>query len=248
MKQHLPLNTENVVVYYNALDTLEVNNVFDSMRVVEDVMCEEISFPNQKRLLINIEQKNYDRSVRALQNIVNVVDVEPVIGIDKLKKVSRRFYVKLKNRNDYSKLDSLSILNRVTLLGEVPSCENWYELEVSKISTGNAITISNLYWETGLFADIDPGFLFDFQNNFEYCVTDSSFNEQWGPQQIHACEAWHLTTGTSSVKVAVIDQGVDVQHRELNHVLRRNGGEVVKKIKPRSGNPGRGFQIMSGKK
>ena len=104
-----------------------------------------------------------------------------------------------------SKLDSLSILNRVTILGEVPSCENWYELEVSKISTGNAITISNLYWETGLFADIDPGFLFDFQNNFEYCVTDSSFNEQWGPQQIHACEAWHLTTGTSSVKVAVID-------------------------------------------
>ena len=218
VKQHLPLNTKNVVVYYNALDTLEVNNVFDSMRVVEDVMCEEISFPNQKRLLINIEQKNYDRSVRALQNIVNVVDVEPVIGIDKLKKVSRRFYVKLKNRNDYSKLDSLSILNRVTILGEVPSCENWYELEVSKISTGNAITISNLYWETGLFADIDPGFLFDFQNNFEYCVTDSSFNEQWGPQQIHACEAWHLTTGTSSVKVAVIDQGVDVQHRELNHV------------------------------
>ena len=188
------------------------------MKIVENVMCGDLSRPNQKRLLINIGQNDYENAVKTLQNDIGVIDVEPVIGIDKIRKVSRRFYVKLKNEDDYSKLDSASILNRVTILGEVPSCENWYELEVSNLSIGNSITVANTFWETGLFADIDPGFLFDFQNNLEYCVTDSSFNEQWGPLLIHACEAWNLTTGTPSVKVAVIDQGVDVQHRELNHV------------------------------
>ena len=217
-KLYLPLNRENIVVYFNVLDTLNEDEIFDSMKIVENVMCGDLSRPNQKRLLINIGQNDYENAVKTLQNDIGVIDVEPVIGIDKIRKVSRRFYVKLKNENDYSKLDSASILNRVTILGEVPSCENWYELEVSNLSIGNSITVANTFWETGLFADIDPGFLFDFQNNLEYCVTDSSFNEQWGPLLIHACEAWNLTTGTPSVKVAVIDQGVDVQHRELNHV------------------------------
>ena len=48
-------------------------------------------------------------------------------------------------------------------------------------------------------------------------MTDSSFYTQWGLHSIHACEAWAFTTGSPNVKVAVVDMGVDIHHRELNH-------------------------------
>lgn len=66
-----------------------------------------------------------------------------------------------------------------------------------------------------MFEDIDPGFIFEFQTNT--CVNDSDFNLQWGMNSIQACSAWSITSGNPNVKVAVIDQGIDENHREFAH-------------------------------
>lgn len=44
---------------------------------------------------------------------------------------------------------------------------------------------------------------------------DPSFNDQWGLSAINAPQAWSLTTGSDSVKIAIIDTGVDASHPEL---------------------------------
>src|SRR6266404_117494 len=41
---------------------------------------------------------------------------------------------------------------------------------------------------------------------------DPRFASQWGLQQIGAASAWDLSTGSSNVVVAVIDEGVDYNH------------------------------------
>jgi hypothetical protein len=101
-KLYLPLNTDKIVVYYNSVDTLDINKVLDGMCIVEDVMSGEKPYPNLRRLLIDIGEHDFENAINTLQGITNVVDVEPVVGVDIIKKVSRRFYVKLKGINDFS--------------------------------------------------------------------------------------------------------------------------------------------------
>lgn len=44
---------------------------------------------------------------------------------------------------------------------------------------------------------------------------DPSFGNQWGMTKIQAPDAWNLTTGSSSVKVAILDTGIDQDHEDL---------------------------------
>jgi hypothetical protein len=46
-------------------------------------------------------------------------------------------------------------------------------------------------------------------------VDDPLFGRQWGFAQIHAPQAWAATMGSASVRVAVLDTGVDLEHPDL---------------------------------
>jgi len=168
---------------------------------------------------VSIPNGNYDSVVNVLKAHNYVVDVEPVIGDNYMHvNTSRLFYVKLRDVHDYPLLCDLSLRTGVEIKGEVAYCEKWYELSVDKNSTGNSIEISNKFWETGSFANVDPGFLFHFESLsvVSTCVADPRFAEQWGLQAIKACSAWKITTGDSSVKIAVIDKGIDEKLREFD--------------------------------
>ena len=45
-------------------------------------------------------------------------------------------------------------------------------------------------------------------------VNDPLYAQQWGPQQVHAPEAWATSTGTGQV-IAIVDSGVDLSHPDL---------------------------------
>ncbi|MCJ7641131.1 MAG: S8 family peptidase [Desulfobacterales bacterium] len=44
---------------------------------------------------------------------------------------------------------------------------------------------------------------------------DPDFESQWGPIQIHAPEAWDITTASPEVRIAVCDTGIDQNHADL---------------------------------
>lgn len=50
---------------------------------------------------------------------------------------------------------------------------------------------------------------------------DPRYNEQYGPQKVHAPEAWDVTKGSEDVEIAIVDTGVDYNHPDL-------AGKVVK--------------------
>ena len=56
---------------------------------------------------------------------------------------------------------------------------------------------------------------------------DPYFGEQWYLDQIHATEAWDITTGSPNVVVAVIDTGVDIYHEDLEENIWTNPGEII---------------------
>ena len=59
----------------------------------------------------------------------------------------------------------------------------------------------------------------EFDTYSKPCMSpnDTYYNGQWGPTHIHADEAWEITTGTPSVKIAVIEgNGFELNHPDLN--------------------------------
>ncbi len=66
--------------------------------------------------------------------------------------------------------------------------------------------------------------------NYGYKLTsipnDPLFYYQWGLRKIKAPEAWNIATGSNDVYVAVIDDGVDFAHPDLENNIWRNPGEI----------------------
>lgn len=46
---------------------------------------------------------------------------------------------------------------------------------------------------------------------------DPNFSKQWGPTNIKAPQAWDIQKGSSSVIIAVVDSGVDLNHEDLKN-------------------------------
>jgi subtilisin family serine protease len=55
---------------------------------------------------------------------------------------------------------------------------------------------------------------------------DTFYSRMYGLQQISAPTAWDTTTGSSSVKVAVIDTGIDYTHPDLSGNVSHNDSEI----------------------
>ncbi|MDO4728654.1 MAG: S8 family serine peptidase, partial [Bacteroidota bacterium] len=131
---------------------------------------------------------------------------------------SHTFYVKLKNANDYPILEQFANSTNTKIVKEIPYVPLWYIVEVVN-SSQNAVSMSNQFYESNLFADVDPAFMFNFRSN---CSNDPFFNSLWGlhnssnnNNDINICDAWGITEG-EGVKVAVLDTGIDLQHPDLS--------------------------------
>lgn len=61
------------------------------------------------------------------------------------------------------------------------------------------------------FASLDRGvFSFDMTPN------DSHYSQQWAPPHIGLDDAWSLNSGSPSIKIGVIDSGIDANHPDLS--------------------------------
>ena len=129
------------------------------------------------------------------------------------------FYVRLKEIKDTVLLKEIAKQQNVEILRQVAYMPLWYALSVQNSVFASAIDASNYFYETGYFESIDPAFIFNFKTN---CTNDYGFKWLWGLKNndypgidIRACEAWTVTRG-AGVKVAVIDDGIDMTHRDLD--------------------------------
>ena len=209
----LNVNSQHFLVYADA-NKISTELFAKEFRITEWVEDGSNGFLEAQ---INIPNENYDSVINVLKAKDCIIDIEPVIGDNEMINTSRVFYVKLQNFQDYPLLNSMALRTGSEIRGEVPFCENWYELRVSKNSSGNSIETANLFWESHDFARIDPGFIFHFEPaSVTTCVSDFRFDEQWGMHAIKACSAWKITKGDTNVRIAVIDKGIDESHREFD--------------------------------
>jgi thermitase len=75
----------------------------------------------------------------------------------------------------------------------------------------NAEALAQALTKSGLVQYAEP----DYIATAFWTPNDTSFSSQWGPAKVSAPAAWDVTKGSSSVVIAVVDTGVDLNHPDL---------------------------------
>lgn len=172
---------------------------------------------------------------------------------------SNIFYVKLNNVSDYTVLQQVAAQKGVQIVRQIPNMPQWYIISVDNASLGTALEMSNEFYETELFADIDPAFMFDFYSDYaaeveggqtesppppssssEPCATDPLFILNWTLNntlfnngiEVHACGAWEVSRG-DGIKIALIDSGVQKDHPDLaNNIYTDDSYDCLTQTSP----------------
>ncbi|MBR4300631.1 MAG: S8 family serine peptidase [Bacteroidales bacterium] len=212
-KLNLSVRQDQFILYL----TSDISDVSESL--TSDLGIVPI-FKSEQEFVYRIHtlDKDFFEIVNGFRSIKEVKSIEYIVGDTIPIMVSNLFHIQLNDASDYSKLEEIAEITNSTILVEKEKFLNWYTLRNDN-KLLSSIEVSNFFWETGLFKEVDPGFVFNFKFNTltNSCVSDAKFEtEQWNMPMINACEAWDITTGDNSIKVAIIDGGVKEEHQEFS--------------------------------
>ena len=84
-------------------------------------------------------------------------------------------------------------------------------VQVVKVPKGQAKEKAKAYSSKAKVAYAEPDLVAEALGNPD----DPGFAYQWGMTTVQAPQAWDVTTGSSSINIAILDTGVDVEHPDL---------------------------------
>lgn len=181
--------------------------------------------------IIEISDNSVINSISELRSNIcnNDIFIAPVFGNRTCQYIatSEFFYVKTKEDDKQSLLD-FAQKQSVEFIKEVEFMPNWYIMKAP--ITSNGLLMSNIFYESGKFVDVDPAFMFNFKPNER--PSEPNIGQQWSIEKMHLCEAWDITKGTPNTIVAVLDQGVDETHKEFANNYSSNSYDLITKRKP----------------
>jgi len=135
------------------------------------------------------------------------------------------FYVKLKSTSDLEKLQLFAHKTATRIVEPYEYMHNVYVLYADKHSQGNSSEMADLFSSTGLFRYASANSLFSLSattNDFFFDWQWAIVNEGTGAQFLGTVDAdmdvdsaWTITTGDSTIKIAVLDSGTDTLHPDL---------------------------------
>lgn len=236
-KYFLELDKSSIAISSN---TADLKNAFKAKtKVVESFTRNSIVTTDRKAIgndskksfYVEIESdknstdEQYLTSIKEKNSNPDVIIASPCFVTPEGQKMgmSNNFYVKLKSKNDIKVLQELADKNNVEILGYNEYMPLWYTLACNKRSTlPNAMDMSNLFYETGHFANTEPEFIY---HNLQ-ASADPMFPNQWSLKNtgqygtaytgidIKAEQAWTLSTG-ANIKTAIFDHGFEMNHPDL---------------------------------
>lgn len=169
----------------------------------------------------NVSEKEYFEIISNLTKNEDVI-VAPSFGLDGDRlELSEYFYVCLKQLSDTILLFNKSMETNVRIVAQDQFMEDWFTLAVTENSQLNSLETANVFYESGLFRYAEP----DFRVEDPLLSNDPKYPQQWGLKNtgqnegvvgmdINVEPAWNYSTGAGIV-VAVIDQGVQLNHPDL---------------------------------
>ncbi|WP_160150034.1 S8 family serine peptidase [Parabacteroides sp. Marseille-P3160] len=233
-KQYLELNTDYVFVSSIGRESIEFNNILKNavINIRKDEMSNMLRkqqqtdkdiFWSEVKLGTNLSPAIYTDKIKQIKQSGDMI-VSPYFKSPNSKKIglSNYFYVKIKELSDTILLRKYSEQWNVIIVKQDNFMPLWFLLSCTKQSKNNTLELANVYYESNLFQYAEPDLMVE---DIIGCATDEFFTNQWGLKNtgqyggtfgvdIKACDAWNLSTG-SNVTVAVVDQGIQLNHPDL---------------------------------
>ncbi|HEY1020594.1 MAG TPA: S8 family serine peptidase [Sediminibacterium sp.] len=180
----------------------------------------------QLKLAKKASEQEYFAIVNQLKKVDRYTDVYPTfIDPDGIPVgISSLFNVELQSPGDYELLTQVANTYGAIIVRQNEFMPLWYTLS----STESALDMAALFYQTGYFSETEPDISMIYPLS---CPTDEFFANQWGANNtaqmggsagvdIKLCGALDQTRSTGAViNVAVIDQGVDFSHEDLDMSL-----------------------------
>ena len=95
--------------------------------------------------------------------------------------------------------------------GKVVASINALSAQVVSVPHSEAAGVLAAYRSRGDVVSIEP----DYIASVADVPNDPYFSQQWGMTKIKAPDAWSVTRGNSSIKIAILDTGIDLTHPDL---------------------------------
>ncbi|MCB0755005.1 MAG: S8 family serine peptidase [Flavobacteriales bacterium] len=140
--------------------------------------------------------------------------------------IQNRIIVRLKSNKDVTMMNNLAKGFNLNVVEQNEFDQQMFVLQTTKQSNGNALEIANKLHESGAFEYAEPDFLLLLKR---FNTNDPNLGYQWSLNNtgssiqyngtpgadMNVFPAWATTTGSSTIKVAVVDEGVDLNHPDL---------------------------------
>ena len=115
--------------------------------------------------------------------------------------------VKFKAGTPAAAIRQINAANNAAVIGEI----HRLGVHILKVPAGKVAERVQSYLKNPAVAYAEPDYIavaFGIPN-------DPYYNQQWGMTRINAPDAWGITTGDSTIKIAILDTGVDLDHQDL---------------------------------
>jgi hypothetical protein len=200
-------------------------------------ITKEMALPAPKVLMAELQKGATEKEILALIEKLNAVPqieyANPfLIYQDGTSEAALdRFFVKLKDRSDFGKMDELVKSYGATIDEQYKYDPNLFFIKVTKNSKMRSLEMANQFAETGLFVTAEPDMLKLLKR---YNTNDPNVGLQWSLNNtgssaqyngvnaggtigadMKVFSAWGISTGSSTLKVAILDEGVDLVHPDL---------------------------------
>jgi subtilisin family serine protease len=109
--------------------------------------------------------------------------------------------------------NALHAAHGVTVVRALTVAPNTFLLRVREPGPRGALDVANAYFESGLVRYAQPNLIKTHARRA--APNDPFFPQQWHLTRIQAEQAWDITRGDPSVVIAVIDDGLDVDHEDI---------------------------------
>ena len=234
-KRYLELDTNYVFISFTSSDLLQNDKLsrFGSTKQHKESMNSSLKQTLNKdedfywaevKLGENLPSESYSQRVSSLRQVENVQVVSPYFKSANSKRIglSNFFYVKVKTLSDTTILQRFAKRYNTIIVKQDVFMPLWFALSCTKNTGVNALELANMFYESGMFQYAEPDLMLDDVLN---AVDDPYYPSQWGLKNtgqyqgvagidIKAADAWRLSTGYG-VNVAVIDQGIQMDHPDL---------------------------------
>ena len=216
----------------SATKLLVKSETFDVENAVPKTVSKNVyNLPNRLTMvdMENVSKENLMELQQQWNTREDVIYVSPILLDEDGKEVgsfTNQVIIRLKTTADYPLLIRSVMPYQIKDVKQSKFDGRSYLLTLENGTVKNAMQTANELYETGFFEYVEPNLI----HFLKLATNDTYFNNQWALKNtgqnggtpgidINVEQAWGITTGSSDIRVAVLDVGVDVYHPDLKNNL-----------------------------